>query len=184
MPQNGAPSSSAQADAAAGSDGGTARGKVSPVTPRRALTGRAILAFALGILVTLAVCQMSGLSERLAPLPLPSATVAPTSTHTPEPTFTPTHTLEPTPVPTETATPVPVVAAGGSAEVSGAGVEELRMRAGAGLAYETLGTLGDGTHLTVLAGPESADGYEWWQVSTDDGREGWVAGEWLAPVVP
>ena len=68
--------------------------------------------------------------------------------------------------------------------VSGAGAKQLRLRVGPGLTYETLQTLKDGTHLTVLEGPEQADGYKWWRVQTDDGQEGWVAGDWLVPVTP
>jgi hypothetical protein len=47
-----------------------------------------------------------------------------------------------------------------------------------------LRTLEDGTQLQVLEGPEAADGYEWWKLRTDDGLEGWAAGDWLVPVAP
>jgi uncharacterized protein YraI len=74
--------------------------------------------------------------------------------------------------------------AGGLAEVSGTGADELRIRSGPGLTYETLGTIADGMALAVLEGPEESDGHQWWKVVTNDGQEGWVAGEWVRPVSP
>ncbi len=35
-----------------------------------------------------------------------------------------------------------------------------------------------GSEVTILDGPTSADGYDWYQVETDDGP-GWVAGLYL-----
>ncbi len=38
----------------------------------------------------------------------------------------------------------------------------------------------DDTVLTVLEGPQQADGYTWWKVRTIDGEEeGWAAADWL-----
>jgi len=83
-----------------------------------------------------------------------------------------------------THTPVPEVRPGASAVVSGTGAQQLRVRSGPGLTYATLSTVADGTQLRVLDGPEAADGFEWWKVQTEDGQEGWVAGDWLSPVAP
>lgn len=133
------------------------------------------------ILVALAgLCQVSGLSERFRTLPAPTGTPTAPPTLTQVPTVTPTATLQPT----ATATPVPIVMTGGEATVSGTEGSQLRLRSAPGLDQETLGTLEDGTHLIVLEGPESVDGHEWWKVRADDGRQGWVAGDWLVPVVP
>jgi len=74
--------------------------------------------------------------------------------------------------------------AGGNVMVAGTGVAQLRLRAGPGLTQETVATLEDGTRLTVLEGPATADEHEWWKVRTADGQEGWVAGDWLSPVAP
>jgi hypothetical protein len=30
--------------------------------------------------------------------------------------------------------------------------------------------------MTLRAGPQQEDGYSWWNVRVEDGREGWVAG--------
>jgi len=37
----------------------------------------------------------------------------------------------------------------------------------------------EGAVLTVLEGPEEADGYVWWKLRTPDGKEGWGAANWL-----
>ncbi len=68
--------------------------------------------------------------------------------------------------------------------VRGAGAQKLRLRASPGLSQETLTALADDTKLKVLEGPQVADGYVWWRVQTDDGRNGWAASNWLVPVVP
>lgn len=39
--------------------------------------------------------------------------------------------------------------------------------------------LEDGTSVTVVDGPVTADGYDWYAVDTEDGLSGWVAGEYL-----
>lgn len=139
-----------------------------------------LLALGLVLVAVAGLCQVSGLFDRFGPLPAPTATPTALPTLTQVPTATPTPTLQLT----ATATPVPMVVTGGEATVSGTGASQLRLRSGPGLNQETRGTLEDGTHLTVLEGPESVDGYEWWKVRADDGRQGWVAGEWLVPVVP
>jgi hypothetical protein len=132
------------------------------------------------------LCRVSGLYNRLAPLPAPTATSTSTSTSTSLPTRTllPTWTLTAVPSPIPSATPVPVVMPGGQVVVRGTGAQELRLRAGPGLTQQMLSTLEDGTQLLVLEGPEAADGYEWWKLRTDDGVEGWAAGDWLVPVAP
>jgi len=73
---------------------------------------------------------------------------------------------------------------GGQAVVQGTGAQQLRLRAGPGLDKEMLATLPDDTRLKVLDGPETADGYKWWKVQTEDGLVGWVAGDWLVPIAP
>lgn len=41
-----------------------------------------------------------------------------------------------------------------------------------------IGKLADGSHVVVLDGPTSADGYDWYHLSTDIGT-GWAAGQYL-----
>lgn len=57
----------------------------------------------------------------------------------------------------------------------------LRMRSGPGLSHSTVETAQDGEVLQVVGGPETADGFTWWQLD-HDGTLGWCASEWLEPV--
>ncbi len=66
---------------------------------------------------------------------------------------------------------------GATAYVTRAGGLPLRLRNGPGLNHDVVGRLEPGTGMTLLAGPQQADGHAWWQIRTTDGREGWVAGE-------
>lgn len=56
----------------------------------------------------------------------------------------------------------------------------LNLRDGATINANVLEVLADGTSVTVVAGPVSADGYAWYQVDTAAGTSGWVDGEFLA----
>ncbi len=51
----------------------------------------------------------------------------------------------------------------------------LNVRSGPGTDFSTVSQLGNGTFVTILEGPISANGYQWWRIRTDDGREGWSA---------
>lgn len=65
---------------------------------------------------------------------------------------------------------------------------DLSVRATPGSDATLLTRIGPGTQMTVLAGPQSASGLNWFQVRSDDGTiEGWVAegdGEsrWVSPM--
>lgn len=140
------------------------------------------LAAALVLVAAFGLCQISGLSARLRPLPLATAAPTPLPTATKAPTSTATATPEVTA--TATDTPVPVVMVGTTVEVSGTGTDQLRVRVAPGLTQETVLTLEDGTRVRVMVGPEASDGYRWWKVKTEEGQEGWVAEDWLVPVSP
>jgi uncharacterized protein YgiM (DUF1202 family) len=56
--------------------------------------------------------------------------------------------------------------------------DELNLRAAAGLDGEVISVLSTGATATVVGGPESVDGYTWYQVDVD-GTTGYVAGEYL-----
>ncbi|HEY7034692.1 MAG TPA: SH3 domain-containing protein [Thermomicrobiales bacterium] len=56
----------------------------------------------------------------------------------------------------------------------------LNLRVGAGLDQTVVDVLPGGTALIVSNGPMAADGYDWYEVETRDGRLGWVAGAFLA----
>jgi hypothetical protein len=129
------------------------------------------------ILLVVAFVFSRGSAE---PAPSPTAeVVTPTATLIPRPTATtlaaPTATtgagtaegVVPTAPPTDT------IAVGGY----------VRIAAQAGLSFrQTPSTNGAlvvildaGTVLEVIGGPQEADGYTWWQMRLDDGREGWSA---------
>jgi uncharacterized protein YgiM (DUF1202 family) len=55
----------------------------------------------------------------------------------------------------------------------------LNLRGEPGLDAEILDTLPDGTVLEVTDGPEDADDYTWFEVSSDDFDTGWVAADFL-----
>jgi len=139
-----------------------------------------LLALALVLVAVAGLCRISGLANRLKPLPTPTATPTPLLTFTPLPT--PTFTA--TPVPTATATPQPQIVPGGQVKVSGTAGQKLRLRAAPGLTQGTLELLEEGVQLKVLEGPQAADGYKWWKVQPDVGQVGWVAGDWHVPVAP
>lgn len=71
-----------------------------------------------------------------------------------------------------------VLRVGGTAFVTRAGGQPLRLRSQPGLAQNTiLGLLQPGTRMTLLEGPRPTDGHNWWRVRVSDNRQGWVAGE-------
>lgn len=55
----------------------------------------------------------------------------------------------------------------------------LNLRTSAGLSHTVIDVLESGTALVVTAGPNTADGYNWYEVRTKVGTTGWVAGEFL-----
>ena len=69
------------------------------------------------------------------------------------------------------------LAAGARAWVTRAGGLPLRLRSGPDLSAKILDRLQPGTQMTLLDGPQQADGHAWWHIRTEDGKEGWVAGE-------
>ena len=114
-----------------------------------------------------------------ATLPSPTAApvVTPTAVPTLEPTAAPEITPTATPVLTPTATPeggIPSPTVGGRAQVT-TKYQFINLRAEAGLGAETVGKLDNGTIVTILEGPEEADGLRWWKVQDGQGNSGWAA---------
>lgn len=82
------------------------------------------------------------------------------------------------------ATPLPAMPAGDTAFVVGMTVQVqttdndvLNMRSGPGKSFARLGTIGNGTLVTLVEGPQNADGLIWWRVRLPTGAEGWVVTE-------
>ncbi|MFH2104114.1 MAG: DUF389 domain-containing protein [Chloroflexota bacterium] len=113
-------------------------------------------------------------AARLDPLVPPTFTSTPTPvTMTPTLTLTPTATVTPlpsnTPTPTFTATPSPTPSIARIANTNWRGAV-LRQEPGG----PSIGTLSEGTYVTVLYGYSIAEGLVWWQVQDSDGRVGWI----------
>lgn len=117
----------------------------------------------------------------------PSPATQPTTTVTSapgletQPTFTPTAAVVATAVPEPAATPEPLPAPavsfqeGDAVSVGDTGGAGMRLRTGPGLNYITAEILPDGVRLTVVGGPEEADGITWWRLETEEGNVGWGA---------
>lgn len=50
----------------------------------------------------------------------------------------------------------------------------LNVRTGPGVSFAVAFDLSNGTPVTLVEGPVSAEGYTWWRVQTNDGRAGWA----------
>lgn len=159
--------------------------------PRVKLPPWALLALLVGIIILLCVglvlivqaLRGGGDEEGTATRPpTQTADVMPTNTRslfTVTPVVTPTDTVVlpietplPTDVPTEIRPGVQVV-------VQGTGGAGLNLRGEPSTEGQIVANAREGAVLTVLDGPQEADGYVWWQVRTADGKEGWGAARWL-----
>lgn len=68
------------------------------------------------------------------------------------------------------------LAVGSTAVTTDTGV---RLRDEPGTEGTVLAELDEGEELTVVGGPQTADGTTWWQVETGDGETGWIVAEYL-----
>jgi hypothetical protein len=68
--------------------------------------------------------------------------------------------------------------------VVGTGGDGLNIRSSPSTAAQILATVPQGTALTVLGGPQAANGFTWWNVQTPGGVAGWAAGQFLAKPSP
>jgi|GEM_PF-2501710 len=57
--------------------------------------------------------------------------------------------------------------------------DNVNLRSGPGLGYDVIGNYNTGIDATVVAGPEDADGYSWYQIEVQ-GNTGWMDAEFLA----
>jgi hypothetical protein len=67
------------------------------------------------------------------------------------------------------------LAVGAQVVVAGTG-QCLNVREAPGLAPTAIDCLQDGTTIKLGEGPQEVDGFQWWRI---DGRDGWVAADWL-----
>lgn len=77
----------------------------------------------------------------------------------------------------ETPQPATELIPGGIAVVRTIGGDALYLRDEAGLDGNVLTRLNSGTRVTILRGPATEDGQDWWQVQTPGGAVGWVVDE-------
>jgi hypothetical protein len=170
-----------------------------PRRPRRLRGDRfdwaPILGFTLGVIVTVIAIILAWQLARtfLEPPPLALQAPAPTivrltaqatlppSPTPPPPTPTPIPSLTPLPTP-DLRTPPPTVTIGYYAVVANTGGLGVIVRNGPSTDSTRLRTAGDGVVGLVLAGPQTANGFTWWQLRlTDDNVEGWVVADFLTP---
>lgn len=77
------------------------------------------------------------------------------------------------------ATGVPTISAsgliiGGQAQVQTTGGDVLNLRGGPARSFPRLGTVGNGTVVTILEGSNNGDDLTWWRIRLPTGVEGWV----------
>lgn len=68
---------------------------------------------------------------------------------------------------------------GGYARVVNTDGKALQARVEPGTSANVVARFAQGTRLAIIGGPESSNGYIWWQVRSDQGQEGWCADTWL-----
>jgi len=70
--------------------------------------------------------------------------------------------------------PGAVLAPGGTARVQTTAGDMLRVRTGPGLSFAIATQLTNGTLVSVLEGPVSADGLSWWRIDAPGRGSGWA----------
>jgi hypothetical protein len=149
----------------------------------------ALLALLIGIIIILCVSlvlvvrAIRGDGEKATPTPEATATTAaaPTATRTPTagPVESPTPTIVLPVEGTVEPTPFTEIAPGATVVVQGTRGAGLNLRQQPTTYAKIVGSAKEGAELTVLEGPNEADGYVWWRVRTADNKEGWAAAKWL-----
>ncbi|MBN1138941.1 MAG: SH3 domain-containing protein [Anaerolineae bacterium] len=149
----------------------------------------ALLAIVVGIVILLCVAlvllvkAIQGRGADETPVPTATATrqAAPTATWTPSvPIQTATPTVELPIGPTALPGSFTEIAPGATVTVQGTGNVGLNLRAQPTTGAAIVITVREGNSLTVLDGPQEADGLVWWKLRTSDGKEGWGAAKYLA----
>jgi len=148
----------------------------------------------LGVVVTIVGLLLAGYLANafLIPEPLATGLPEPTIIHltappspvatATAPRLTPTTIPTLTPVPTlDLSNPPPEVTVGYYAVVVGTNGNGVTVRAGPSTSNARLLTAAEGRIMLVIEGPTAGGDFFWWRVRLEDGTEGWVAGDFLAP---
>jgi hypothetical protein len=150
----------------------------------------ALLAILVGVIILLCVglvlivqaIRRGGEEETPVPTFTSTAMLGATGTAVPAdstPTITPTATVE-LPISTPESTPSgTIIEPGVTVVVQGTQGAGLRLRAEPTTQGGVVTAVREGLRLTVIDGPEEADGFVWWKVRAPDGKEGWGAANWL-----
>jgi hypothetical protein len=155
----------------------------------------ALLAILVGVIILLCVglvmlvqaIRRDGGEE--TPVPTATATSAMIATNTAlpadtTPTITPTNTVA-LPITTPEGTPSgAIIEPGVTVVVQGTQGAGLRLRSEPTTESGIVTAVREGLQLTVIDGPEEADGFVWWKVRAPDGKEGWGAANWLVLPTP
>jgi hypothetical protein len=148
----------------------------------------------LGVIVTVTGLFLAFLLANTLLIPEPLATGQPEPTvirltAPPSPIPSPTGVRDtPTSIPTLTsvptldlANPPAEITVGYYAVVVGTGGNGVTVRGGPSTSDTRLLTAAEGRLMMVIDGPVTGGDFIWWRVRLDDGTEGWVAGDFLAP---
>lgn len=57
----------------------------------------------------------------------------------------------------------------------------VNLRSEATTSSDVVTQLNNGTAVTIIGGPDEADGFTWWQIELEDGTTGWIAQDFLTP---
>jgi hypothetical protein len=149
----------------------------------------ALMAIVVGIVIVLCVALIlvvrairgAGADETSTPRPTATRLAVPIATWTP--TAVLTQTLTPTVVlplgPTGQAQQFTEIAPGATVLIQGTAAKGLNLRAQPTTKGAIVVTVKEGDALTVVEGPQQADGFTWWKLRTTDNKEGWGAADWL-----
>jgi uncharacterized protein YgiM (DUF1202 family) len=107
---------------------------------------------------------------------------APTATSTLSVVPTATNTRTASLTPTATVTRTPTSTGGMSVGSSVRTTANLNLRSSPSTSGSVLAVLPAGTTGTIIGGPQSANGFVWYQVNMPGYPQGWVAGQYLQPV--
>lgn len=143
-----------------------------------------VILLCVGLVLIVRAIRGGGAQETPTPEATSAFVVPPTATLSLDlPTAIPSQPSPTLVLPTESPTEPPppaVVAPGVTVVVKGTGGTGLSLRAKPTTQSKRVAVIKDGTELTVLDGPEKANGYVWWKLRAPDGKEGWGVTKYLA----
>ncbi len=149
--------------------------------------GLGILVTIIGLGLAVALANALLVREPLAAAPPEPTVIRLTAPPSPIPTAT---SFRPTPTPIPTLTPAPTrdlssppaeVTVGYYARVVNTGGNGVTVRGGPSTSNVRLLTAAEGRVMLIISGPVEGGEFLWWEVRLDDGTEGWVANDFLAP---